>query len=182
MFGSKRDRGWSPYLAGALAGLLAIGSAYATTRMMGKTAFLGTSTTFVRAAAMIERQVLPGRVEKNDYFKKEKVKVDWQFMLVCGIFLGALASAVTGRAFEWEGVPPLWQTWFGPSETKRAVGGFLGGLVAMFGARLADGCPSGHGLSGMMQLSVSGLVAMACFFAGGVLAVKSLKRRGRSNE
>lgn len=182
MFGNKRDSGWNPYLAGALAGLLAIGSAYATTKVLGKTAFLGSSTTFVRASAMIERKILPGRVEKNAYFKKEKVKVDWQFMLVCGIFLGALAAAVTGRAFEWEGVPPLWQKRFGPSEMKRAFGGFLGGVVAMFGARLADGCPSGHGLSGVMQLSVSGLAAMACFFAGGVLAVKCLSMKGNPYE
>jgi len=182
MFGNKRDRGWSPYLAGALAGLLAIGSAYATTKVLGKTAFLGSSTTFVRASAMVERKILPGRVEKNEYFKKEKVKVDWQFMLVCGIFLGALAAAATGRAFEWEGVPSLWQKRFGSSVAKRAFGGFLGGVVAMFGARLADGCPSGHGLSGVMQLSVSGLVAVACFFAGGMLAAKCLNMKGNPYE
>ena len=118
----------------------------------------------------------------DEYFKKEKVKVDWQFMLVCGIFLGALASAVTGRAFEWEGVPPLWQKRFGPSEMKRVFGGFFGGVVAMFGARMADGCPSGHGLSGLMQLSVSGLVAVGCFFAGGVLAARCLNLKGSPYE
>ena len=178
MFKRTKDRTWSPYLAGALVGLLAIGSAYATTRIMGKTAFLGTSTTFVRAAAMIERKVLPERVEKNVYFNEEKVVVDWQFMLVCGIFFGALAAALSGRAFAWEAVPPTWQKRFGRSVTKRAAGGFLGGVVAMFGARLAGGCPSGHGLSGVMQLSVSGLVAMACFFTGGVIAARYLAMKG----
>ncbi len=39
----------------------------------------------------------------------------------------------------------------------------------MVGARMADGCPSGHGLSGMMQLSVSSLVAFAMFFSIGIL-------------
>ena len=71
MFGKRVDQGWSPYLAGALAGLLAIGSAYATTKVMGKTTYLGTSTTFVRAAGMIEQQVWPERVAKNAYFNKE---------------------------------------------------------------------------------------------------------------
>ena len=38
--------------------------------------------------------------------------------------------------------------------------------------RLADGCPSGHGLSGMMQMSVSGLVALALFFGVGVVVAR----------
>jgi uncharacterized protein len=47
----------------------------------------------------------------------------------------------------------------------------------MIGARLADGCPSGHGLSGMMQLSVSGLVALAMFFVVGVLVAALVYNR-----
>ena len=170
--------GWSPYLAGALAGLLAIASAFATTKIMGKTSYLGSSTTFVRAAGMIEREILPERVAKNAYFQKEKVTLDWQFMLVCGIFVGALAGALTGRSFHWEGVPPAWSRRFGHSVLKRCVWAFAGGAVAMFGARLADGCPSGHGLSGVMQLSVSGIAALVCFFVGGVKAANVLYRKG----
>ena len=49
------DNGWSPYLAGALVGLLAIISVWATTVLMGKTNYLGASTTFVRAAGLLER-------------------------------------------------------------------------------------------------------------------------------
>lgn len=169
---------WRPYVMGALAGLLAIGSAYATTRIMKKTSFLGCSTTYVRAAGLIEKQVCPARAANNAYFQKERIKVDWQFMLVCGIFVGALVGAVTGGAFQWEGVPPVWHERFGPGVLRRAAGGFLGGAVAMFGARLADGCPSGHGLSGVMQLSVSGLAAFACFFAGGVFVARRLYGKG----
>ena len=178
-FGGSR---WSPYVAGALAGLLAIGSAYATTKWLPKTAYLGCSTTYVRAAGFVEQCVAPARVSKNAYFKKEKVKVDWQFMLVCGIFLGALAGALMSRQFDWESVPQLWHKRFGPSISKRAAVGFVGGAVAMFGARLADGCPSGHGLSGLMQLSVSGFAAAFCFFAAGVFVAGKLFRRGGRNE
>lgn len=170
--------GWRPYLAGALAGLLAIGSAFATTKILGKTTYLGTSMTFVRVSAMIEQKVLPERVQNNAYFQKEQVKVDWQFMLVCGIFFGSLLGAVTGRAFEWERVPPTWARRFGHSTLNRGVWAFVGGAVAMFGARLADGCASGHGLSGVMQLSVSGVVALVCFFAGGMTVAEMLYRKG----
>lgn len=173
------DGGWSPYLAGALVGLLAIASAVATTRVMGKTSFLGASTTFVRAAGMVERQVVPEHVATNAYFEKEKVKVDWQFMLVTGIFVGALAGALSDRSFKLESVPPAWADRFGPGIGRRAVAAVAGGAVAMFGARMADGCPSGHGLSGLMQLSVSGFAALVLFFGAGVLVAHFVYGKGR---
>ena len=172
------DNGWSPYLAGALVGLLAIISVWATTVLMGKTNYLGASTTFVRAAGLLERAVAPERVAANEYFTTSKVKVDWQFMLVSGIFLGALISSVTDRSFKWESVPPVWAKRFGNSPIIRAVGAVLGGIVAMVGARMADGCPSGHGLSGMMQFSVSTLAAL-CLFYGVGIAVAAMVYRGR---
>ena len=173
-----KDNGWSPYLAGALVGLLAIVSVWATTVIMGKTNYLGASTTFVRAAGLLERAVAPEQVSGNEYFTKTKVKVDWQFMLVGGIFLGALVSSVTDRSFKLESVPPVWAKRFGNSPVKRAVGAVLGGMVAMVGARMADGCPSGHGLSGMMQFSVSSLAALCLFFGVGI-AVAAMVYKGR---
>ncbi|MBN1442572.1 MAG: YeeE/YedE family protein [Planctomycetes bacterium] len=163
------DGGWSPYLAGALVGLLAIASAYATTQWLGKTSYLGASTTFVRAAGLLERPMAPDHVEQSEYFTKTKVRVDWQFLLVLGIFLGALAASAVDRSFKLEAIPPTWARRFGRSVGKRAVWAILGGIVAMVGARMAGGCPSGHGLSGMMQLSVSAFVALGMFFGAGVL-------------
>ena len=163
------DGGWSPYLAGALVGVLALVSVYATTTVLGKSSYLGASTTFVRATGIVEEAVAPEHVATNDYFIKTKVRVDWQFMLVLGIFIGSLLSSVTDKSFKLESVPPVWRERFGSSVTTRAVGAFLGGIVAMIGARMASGCPSGHGLSGMMQLSVSGLAAVAMFFGVGIL-------------
>jgi uncharacterized membrane protein YedE/YeeE len=46
--------------------------------------------------------------------------------------------------------------------------GFLGGGLMAFGARMAGGCTSGHGISGAMQLSVGSWVALLGFFVGGV--------------
>ena len=170
--------GWSPYLAGALVGVLAILSAYATTAWLGKTSYLGASTTFVRGAGVIEQQVVPDRVQANEYFTQQKIKIDWQFMLVLGIFAGSLIASATDKSFKLESVPPIWEKRFGPSVGKRAIGAFLGGIVAMIGARMADGCPSGHGLSGMMQLSVSSLVAMVMFFGAGIVVARLVYRGG----
>jgi uncharacterized membrane protein YedE/YeeE len=171
------DRGWSPYLAGALVGLLAIASVLATTQLLGKSCYLGASTTFVRGAGLVQRMLAADHVASNEYYTKEKVQMDWQFMLVLGIFFGALIASASDRSFKLEGVPPTWEKRFGPSIGKRAVGGFVGGVIAMMGARMADGCPSGHGLSGMMQLSVSAFVALALFFGIGVLVAHFVYER-----
>jgi uncharacterized membrane protein YedE/YeeE len=173
----KDNQAWSPYLAGALLGVLAILSVYATTHFLGKSSFLGASTTFVRAAGLLFQIVNPEHVADNAYYVKEKVRIDWQFMLVIGIFIGAFISSRMDKSFKLESVPPTWEKRFGPSVWKRAIGAFGGGIVAMVGARLADGCPSGHGLSGMMQLSVSALVALAMFFIVGVLVAHLVYRR-----
>ncbi len=172
------DGGWNPYLAGALVGVLAVVSVILTTNIMGKTNLLGASTTFVRAAGFLESSVAASHVDQNEYFKKEKVKVDWQFMLVLGILIGAFLSSMSDKSFKLESVPPTWAERFGASVPLRAVWAFAGGAVAMIGARLADGCPSGHGLSGLMQLSLSGFAALAFFFGTGVLVANFVYRSG----
>lgn len=171
------DGGWNPYVAGVLLGFLAIFSAYATTKSLEKTHYLGASTTFVRAAGLITKSIDAQHAEKNDYYTKTKIKIDWQFMLVIGIFIGALISSTTDKSFKFEKVPPIWQDRFGGSTGIRAIGAIIGGIIAMIGARMADGCPSGHGLSGMMQLSVSAFIALPMFFIFGVFIANLLYRR-----
>jgi uncharacterized protein len=46
--------------------------------------------------------------------------------------------------------------------------GFGGGLLMAFGARLAGGCTSGHGISGTMQLNPGSWIAVICLFIGGI--------------
>ena len=170
------SKGWSPYLAGALVGVLAIVSAWLTTVLLGKTSYLGASTTFVRAAGMLIGTVDQSYVAENAYYIKEKVVLDWQFMMVIGIFIGAFISAKLDGSYKLEAIPPEWEARFGGSVPKRAVAAILGGAVMMLGARMADGCPSGHGLSGMMQMSVSAYVALAFFFGFGALVANLVYR------
>jgi hypothetical protein len=123
----------NPYLAGALAGILAVLSTWLT----GK--YFGASTTFVRATGFLERIFLPDRVAQMPYFIKEVPKLDWQGLFVIGIFVGALASSVLSGTFKIQTVPDTWRIQFGDSWKKRAFVAFAGGVIAMFGARLADG-------------------------------------------
>ena len=48
---------------------------------------------------------------------------------------------------------------------RKYVPSFIGGFLLLYGARMADGCTSGHMMSGMMQGSVSGYVFAAAVFA-----------------
>jgi hypothetical protein len=101
--------------------------------------YVGASTTFVRAAGYVERIFDPGRVATLEYFKKEAPKIDWQFLFVIGIFFGSLIASTTSKSFRAQAVPSMWENRFGPSKLKRGIVAFVGGVIAMFGARLADG-------------------------------------------
>ncbi len=126
-------KGWNPYLAGALSGLVSIASVWAA----GK--YLGASTTFVRTAGMLEQLAGAERVARMEYFLREVPGFDWQWLLMAGIFAGAFVAAYTAGEFRWRTVPEMWRQRFGPSGWRRGVAAFCGGVVAMFGARLADG-------------------------------------------
>jgi uncharacterized protein len=127
------NRGWTPYLFGALNGLLIVVSVW----LSGN--YFGTSTTFARTAGMLESMVAPERVASMPYFIKELPQIDWQWMFVTGIFLGSLISAKLFGDFRWQAVPLMWEKHFGSSQVKRGLVACVGGAVAMFGARLADG-------------------------------------------
>lgn len=124
---------WNPYVAGALSGLVIVGSVWLT----GK--YAGASTTFVRGAGMIEQLFSPERIAQMEYFLKEKPIVDWQWMFVVGILVGSFIAALSSGNFKLQAVPDMWRARFGPSALKRGVVAFAGGTVAMYGARLADG-------------------------------------------
>jgi hypothetical protein len=130
---TNHDRGWNPYLAGALSGVVSIFSVW----VAGK--YLGASTTFVKSAGMVEKIFTPERVAQMDYFRLEIPQVDWQWMFVAGILLGALLASLTDGSFRWQAVPDMWNREFGPSIGKRGLAAFGGGVIAMFGARLAGG-------------------------------------------
>lgn len=129
----QEPKGWSPYVAGALTGLLLVFSVWFT----GK--YVGASTTFVRAAGYVERVFDPERVAALEYFKKELPKIDWQFLFVIGIFIGSLVASTTSKSFRLQAVPTMWESRFGPGKVKRGIVAFVGGAIAMYGARLADG-------------------------------------------
>jgi uncharacterized membrane protein YedE/YeeE len=59
-------------------------------------------------------------------------------------------------------------------ETFILLGLVIGGMLIVFGARLAGGCTSGHIIFGITQLSVSGFIFAAGVFATGIGTAKLL--------
>ncbi|AFH42006.1 YeeE/YedE thiosulfate transporter family protein [Fervidicoccus fontis] len=90
-------------------------------------------------------------------------EIGWEPLSDLGTFLGGLISAtlISKRFMAFKPlVPKVWERRFGPSETKRAIGSFIGTFLVLFGARMANGCASGHILSGNIQMAVSSFVFM----------------------
>ena len=158
---------WSPYLVGAGIGVLSWFS-FATADKP-----LGITTAFEHTAALAEKAAVPSLEQTNIYYAEkaeqgESPKIGWEWMLVVGVFFGALLSAFLSGDRTRMKVPPLWQWRFGEGTAKRFTAAFLGGAVMMFGARLAQGCTSGHGISGSLQLAVSSWLFVVVMFAAAI--------------
>jgi uncharacterized protein len=157
---------WNPYVAGALIGVLS----WVTFLTMNKA--LGTSTTMVHLSGAASALVAPEHLKENAYYAKEITAAnplfDWQFFLVLGLPLGAWLSAKLSGSQWVESVPKLWAWRFGSGRWKRYGLAFLGGVVLIYGARMAGGCTSGHGISGGLQLAVSSWTFFLAMFASGV--------------
>jgi len=159
---------WSPYVAGAGIGILS----WFTWLISNEC--LGTSTTYARIAGLIEKAFRGKKVEEKLYYQEVKPKIDWQVMLVVGIIIGALISSLISGDFTWRWTESVWSDRFGTGIALRLVVAFIGGILLGLGSRWADGCTSGHGISGTMQLAVSSWISAIFFFIGGIMVAQLL--------
>ncbi len=165
------DKAWSPYVAGVIIGLLQIPAF-----MLIGTA-LGASSSYVTVSAHMAGMVDQG-VASIDYAVKhmQGAKNWWQVALVVGVAWGAFLSARTS-GMRRSGFSPVWQRVLGArSSALRFPMAFIGGFLMLMGARIADGCTSGHGLSGIAQLSIGSFIAVAAMFAGAIATAMLMRR------
>ena len=164
--------GLTPYLVGAAIGVLS----WVVFAVVNQPIGMSTALSQVSGAAA---QAVVGEeaVRANPYWAKFAPKWDYGTVFLVGTFLGALASAVISRTLHLQVVPSVWAERFGPSAGQRMLGAFVGGVIAMYGARLAGGCTSGHGISGALQLALSSWVFLAVMFAAGIATASVMFRR-----
>lgn len=59
-------------------------------------------------------------------------------------------------------------------ETISRARAVFGGVLLVFGARIAGGCTSGHGISGMSMLSIASIISVMAMFGSGILTATLL--------
>lgn len=145
---------------------------------------IGVSTQYVVADGLVLGSLLPDFITNNAYFAKYAAKMSvlsYGFMFVVGIFLGGLASKLTGGSVpkgEDKHIPAVWKANFGDDKHKRYLWAFIGGFLLLLGARMAGGCTSGHIISGVSQMAVSSLIFAIFVFIGGIFtAVKFYRKK-----
>ena len=126
-----------------------------------------------------------GFASRNLYLNKSGGKyaqsvakpISYGLVFVIAMIIGGFIAS----RFQSERAPPIHQchqTRFTGSASKRYLISFVGGVIALFGARLAGGCTSGHMMSGMMQTAVSGYLFTATAMAVAIPIAILIYRNG----
>lgn len=163
-----RARAWSPYVTGVIIGLLQIPA------FLVAGAVFSVSSAYGTLSAVLAFAIDPdlGRRPLVDHLLNAPQSW-WLVGVVLGTGIGAWISVSLSRAVPHDTLPD------GRSgaEPISTVRGFLGGFLMLMGARIADGCVTGDGLSGLSQLSAGSLVAVVAMFSGGVIMARVLSER-----
>lgn len=144
--------GWAHYLGGGLAIGAAVALLYAATgRMAGMSSVFSAVWSFVSTRPFFQQP-------------RWRASRGWRLQLAAGLVLGAaLFWWVFGPGSAATTEVPLWRL-------------VLGGLVAGYGARLAGGCTSGHGICGIGSRKGASVLATLVFMATAIVTAQVLAR------
>ncbi len=134
-----------PYLAGGVCIGLAVSLIFVLTGQVA-----GMSSVFSSCWSWFSRRA---------YFQQPRLVESrvWRLWLAVGLIGGAaLYWFGVGPGIAWHTQVPLWQ-----------LG--LGGFIAGFGARLGNGCTSGHGICGMASLNGVSFLSVMVFLSVAIL-------------
>ncbi|HNZ90864.1 MAG TPA: YeeE/YedE thiosulfate transporter family protein [Acidovorax sp.] len=144
--------GWQHYLLGGLFIGAGVALLFVLTGLVG-----GMSTVFSSTWSFVVRRPFFQQARFTD-------SRGWRLVYAVGLVLGALVwwLGFAGGAAQTTSVP-VWQL---------LVGGFLVG----YGARLGNGCTSGHGICGLGSLQWPSLLAVLTFMATAFLTANLVAR------
>jgi uncharacterized membrane protein YedE/YeeE len=95
----------------------------------------------------------------NGVFQAPKNDITWRLLFLTGLILGA---------FIFQLLLPNFNT---PRQHYPALLLVTGAFLVGFGARMANGCISGHGICGIANLSIRSIIATTLFMAAGIVTV-----------
>ena len=149
-----------PYFGGMVLGIVLFLALFLTGNGLGSS---GATSRFVTA---VQDAISPEHVDRTPYLLKmaggdKNPLDDWIVPVYIGALLGGLVSGIFGRRVKLE-------TTKGPniSDRTRWLMAFVGGILFLYGARLARGCTSGQALTGGTTLSAGSWVVMFAIFGG----------------
>ena len=160
----RPEKGYAhPYLAGAVLGVVL----FLAFLLTGNG--LGSSGATSRINAAVVDVVAPAHVDQTPYLLKmaggdKNPLDDWIVPVFIGALLGGFASGARHGRLKLT-------TTRGPniSDRTRWLMSFFGGMVFLYGARMARGCTSGQALSGGAMLAAGSWAVMLAIFASAYL-------------
>jgi uncharacterized membrane protein YedE/YeeE len=140
--------GIEPYLVGGLAIGAAVAFAFAMSGLV-----TGMSTVFSSTWSFFSRRA---------FFQQARFTSSrgWRGALALGLVLGGmLFTLAVAHGASFETSVPWW---------RLAVGGFIAG----FGARLSNGCTSGHGICGIGSFQLPSILAVMIFLVTAIITAQ----------
>jgi len=149
-----------PYFGGMVLGIVLFLALFLTGNGLGSS---GATSRIVTAATDL---VAPDHVDRTPYLLKlaggdKNPFDDWIVPVFFGALLGGFASGFFNGRLKFEITK-------GPQISNRArmMFAFLGGVLFLYGARMARGCTSGQALTGGTTLSAGSWAVMFAIFGG----------------
>jgi len=137
--------GWSHYLLGGLSIGAGVALLFVLTGLVG-----GMSTVFSSTWSFVLRR---------PFFQQERLTSSrhWRLVYAAGLVLGAA----------------IWWWWFADGQPLRTEVPhwmlLVGGVLVGYGARLGNGCTSGHGICGLGSMQWPSLAAVLTFMATAII-------------
>ncbi|MBN1256914.1 MAG: YeeE/YedE family protein [Planctomycetes bacterium] len=170
----KKDAGMQPvakaslpwWLGGLLLGLIMVLAVWAYDP-------LGVSTQFVILDTKIIQHFDAEYVAEHPVISKDKYQsLGYGFWLDIGLLGGALIAALVVGRWKLQTTCSWWDANHGKSPVLRFITGFIGGILILFGSRVAGGCTSGMMASGWVQLAVNALPFTIGLFIAGIFVAR----------
>jgi uncharacterized protein len=146
--------GIQTYLVGGLVMGLAVALAFAMSGLV-----TGMSTVFSSTWSFVSRL---------SFFQQERFVASrsWRLVLALGLVIGGALYLVTvARGTTFQTHVATWQL-------------ALGGFIAGFGARLSNGCTSGHGICGIGSLQPPSILAVITFLVTAIVTAQLVAALG----
>lgn len=158
----------TPYQVGAGVGVLSWLTFYFSDKPIGASSF------YANTAGLIGQAIAPKHTAELKYYQDKPPRIaSWESTFVLAAILGGTLGAVSSGEFQGRWLSPMWEERFGHNTyLLRFLVAFGGGILMAFGARIAGGCTSGHGISGTMQLNLASWLMVISLFVGGIFTAR----------